>query len=76
MLSEPTSTGSQATVEAVTELPLLKTGGSEQQCFWNGTLTEYTCSCCNTCEEVRQAYLRKGWSFNDPNGIEQVRSCG
>jgi hypothetical protein len=28
MLSEPTLTGSQATVEAVTVLPLLKTGGS------------------------------------------------
>ncbi|GFZ42595.1 hypothetical protein JCM24511_00311 [Saitozyma sp. JCM 24511] len=27
--------------------------------------------CCNTCEEVRQAYVRKGWSFSDPNGIEQ-----
>lgn len=27
--------------------------------------------CCNTCEEVRQAYIRKGWSFSDPNGIEQ-----
>lgn len=29
------------------------------------------CRCCNTCEEVRQAYVRKGWSFTDPNGIEQ-----
>ncbi|WVR03852.1 hypothetical protein IAU60_000849 [Kwoniella sp. DSM 27419] len=27
--------------------------------------------CCNSCEEVRQAYLRKGWSFSDPSGIEQ-----
>nr|ODO02415.1 COPII-coated vesicle component Erv46 [Cryptococcus depauperatus CBS 7855] len=27
--------------------------------------------CCNTCEEVRQAYLKQGWSFNDPQGIEQ-----
>ncbi|RXK40445.1 COPII-coated vesicle component Erv46 [Tremella mesenterica] len=27
--------------------------------------------CCNTCEEVREAYVRKGWSFSDPNGIEQ-----
>ncbi|WWD16541.1 hypothetical protein CI109_100968 [Kwoniella shandongensis] len=27
--------------------------------------------CCNSCEEVRQAYVRKGWSFNDPTGIEQ-----
>lgn len=29
--------------------------------------------CCNTCEEVRQAYINRGWSFNAPDAIEQVR---
>lgn len=29
--------------------------------------------CCNSCEDVRQAYANKGWSFGDPDGIEQVR---
>lgn len=28
--------------------------------------------CCNTCEEVRQAYVNKGWSFSNPDSIEQV----
>ena len=28
--------------------------------------------CCNTCEEVRQAYVNRGWSFNRPEAIEQV----
>jgi hypothetical protein len=28
--------------------------------------------CCNSCEDVRQSYVRKGWSFGDPDGIEQV----
>lgn len=28
--------------------------------------------CCNTCEEVREAYARKGWSFSDPDHIDQV----
>ena len=28
--------------------------------------------CCNTCEEVRQAYVNRGWSFNRPDSIEQV----
>ena len=28
--------------------------------------------CCNTCEEVRQAYVNRGWSFNNPDAIEQV----
>ncbi|BEI93144.1 uncharacterized protein CcaverHIS019_0507720 [Cutaneotrichosporon cavernicola] len=27
--------------------------------------------CCNSCEEVRQAYVRQGWSFVEPDGIEQ-----
>ncbi|KAG0146743.1 hypothetical protein CROQUDRAFT_656907 [Cronartium quercuum f. sp. fusiforme G11] len=27
--------------------------------------------CCNTCEEVRESYVRRGWSFSDPDGIEQ-----
>ncbi|KAI0690453.1 Sec1-like protein [Cerioporus squamosus] len=27
--------------------------------------------CCNTCDEVRQAYVNRGWSFNRPDSIEQ-----
>lgn len=29
--------------------------------------------CCNTCEEVRESYGKKGWSFSDPDHIDQVR---
>lgn len=29
--------------------------------------------CCNSCEDVRQAYVNRGWSFNRPESIEQVR---
>lgn len=29
--------------------------------------------CCNTCDEVREAYVNRGWSFNQPELIEQVR---
>lgn len=29
--------------------------------------------CCNTCEEVRQAYINRGWSFSTPDSVEQVR---
>ncbi|KIP09652.1 hypothetical protein PHLGIDRAFT_86242 [Phlebiopsis gigantea 11061_1 CR5-6] len=32
---------------------------------------EPTGGCCNTCEEVRQAYVNRGWSFNTPDAIEQ-----
>jgi len=27
--------------------------------------------CCQTCEEVRQSYSDRGWSFSDPQGVEQ-----
>ena|SRR5258708_4316242 len=29
--------------------------------------------CCQTCEDVRQAYSDRGWSFTNPDNIEQVR---
>ena len=28
--------------------------------------------CCNTCDEVRQAYINRGWSFSTPEAITQV----
>ena len=28
--------------------------------------------CCNSCEDVRQAYINKGWSFTNPDNVEQV----
>ena len=28
--------------------------------------------CCNTCEEVREAYRRKGWALTNPDLIDQV----
>ncbi|WFD01301.1 ER-derived vesicles protein erv46 [Malassezia yamatoensis] len=29
--------------------------------------------CCNTCEEVRDAYIRSSWSFSNPDTIQQCR---
>lgn len=29
--------------------------------------------CCNSCDSVREAYTRKGWSFGNPGTIDQVR---
>ncbi|KOS12842.1 hypothetical protein Malapachy_0424 [Malassezia pachydermatis] len=29
--------------------------------------------CCNSCDEVREAYARKNWSFSTPDEIEQCR---
>jgi hypothetical protein len=32
--------------------------------------------CCNTCEEVRKSYVDRGWSFGNPDAIEQCRDEG
>jgi len=32
--------------------------------------------CCNSCEDVRQAYVNRGWSFNRPESIEQCVNEG
>ncbi|KAF8645112.1 hypothetical protein AX16_007941 [Volvariella volvacea WC 439] len=32
--------------------------------------------CCNTCEEVRTAYVNRGWSFSNPDAIEQCKAEG
>src|SRR5882762_3613182 len=34
--------------------------------------TEPDGGCCNSCDSVRQAYVGKGWSFSNPDAIEQV----
>eukprot|EP00245_Coleochaete_scutata_P005348 TRINITY_DN18829_c0_g1_i1.p1 TRINITY_DN18829_c0_g1~~TRINITY_DN18829_c0_g1_i1.p1 ORF type:complete len:387 (-),score=74.58 TRINITY_DN18829_c0_g1_i1:407-1567(-) len=32
--------------------------------------------CCNTCEDVREAYRRRGWAFTNPDLIEQCKREG
>ena len=32
--------------------------------------------CCNTCEDVREAYRQKGWAFNNAHEIEQCSREG
>ncbi|XP_019456922.1 PREDICTED: endoplasmic reticulum-Golgi intermediate compartment protein 3-like [Lupinus angustifolius] len=32
--------------------------------------------CCNTCEEVREAYLKKGWALSNPDIIDQCKREG
>ncbi|XP_056656589.1 endoplasmic reticulum-Golgi intermediate compartment protein 3-like [Monodelphis domestica] len=32
--------------------------------------------CCNTCEDVREAYRLRGWAFKNPDTIEQCRREG
>ena len=30
--------------------------------------------CCNTCDEVRQSYVNRGWSFSNPDAIDQCKN--
>ncbi|KAK3747231.1 hypothetical protein RRG08_005867 [Elysia crispata] len=32
--------------------------------------------CCNSCEDVREAYRRKGWALHNPDDIEQCKREG
>ncbi|KAL6578317.1 hypothetical protein OROMI_010645 [Orobanche minor] len=32
--------------------------------------------CCNTCEEVREAYRKKGWALSNPDSIDQCKREG
>ncbi|GAA5993626.1 hypothetical protein JCM11641_001033 [Rhodosporidiobolus odoratus] len=32
--------------------------------------------CCNTCDDVRESYVRRGWSFVNPDSVEQCVSEG
>jgi hypothetical protein len=33
-------------------------------------------ACCNSCEEVREAYRKKGWALSDPESIDQCKREG
>ena len=35
-----------------------------------------TVRCCNTCDDVKEAYRQKGWAFHSPELIEQCRRDG
>eukprot|EP01121_Diplochlamys_sp_Union-15-3_P022610 TRINITY_DN968_c0_g1_i5.p1 TRINITY_DN968_c0_g1~~TRINITY_DN968_c0_g1_i5.p1 ORF type:complete len:390 (+),score=53.16 TRINITY_DN968_c0_g1_i5:46-1215(+) len=37
---------------------------------------EYPGQCCRTCQEVQEAYRKKGWAFVNPDGIEQCSREG
>lgn len=54
--------------------PLDAPGGS---CYGGTPPTEGpNPGCCNTCDDVREAYVRRGWSFVNPDAVEQVRARG
>ncbi|XP_009103253.1 endoplasmic reticulum-Golgi intermediate compartment protein 3-like isoform X2 [Brassica rapa] len=62
------------------EKPLQKHGGRLEHnetycgsCFGAETTDD---TCCNSCEEVREAYRKKGWALSDPESIDQCKREG
>ncbi|KAL5662414.1 hypothetical protein ACJX0J_029539 [Zea mays] len=57
------------------ERPLQKHGGrldkGEQYCGTCYGAEESDEQCCNSCEEVREAYKKKGWALTNPDLIDQ-----
>ncbi|KAG6406784.1 hypothetical protein SASPL_134395 [Salvia splendens] len=62
------------------EKPLQKHGGRLEHneeycgsCFGAETADDH---CCNSCEEVREAYRKRGWGMTDPDLIDQCQREG
>ncbi|XP_057803980.1 uncharacterized protein LOC131019449 [Salvia miltiorrhiza] len=62
------------------EKPLQKHGGRLEHnetycgsCFGAETSDDH---CCNSCEEVREAYRKRGWGMTDPDLIDQCKREG
>lgn len=62
------------------EKPLQKHGGRLEHnetycgsCFGAETADDH---CCNSCEEVQEAYRKKGWGLTDPDLIDQCQREG
>lgn len=53
-----------------------KVGGANKTCGSCYGAETPELNCCNTCEQVREAYRKKGWAFSDPSSIEQCEKEG
>lgn len=62
------------------EKPLQKHGGrlghNETYCGSCFGAEQVEDDCCNSCEEVREAYRRKGWALTNPDLIDQCKREG
>lgn len=71
--SDGTQVPNSANMQLRNELDKLNAQRQEGYCgsCYGGTPPEG--GCCNTCDQVREAYVQRGWSFGNPDAIEQVR---
>jgi len=61
---------------AVKELTQAKGEGSGEECGSCYGAEESPDECCNTCDQVREAYRRRGWAFVNSDGIAQCKTEG
>lgn len=71
--SDGTQVPNSANMQLRNELDKLNAQRQDGYCgsCYGGTPPEG--GCCNTCDQVREAYVQRGWSFGNPDSIEQVR---
>jgi len=62
--------------ELKNDLEKMNSAKSEGYCGSCYGGTEPEGGCCNTCEQVREAYVQRGWSFGNPDAIEQCKDEG
>lgn len=76
MACETTSKGSFTifiTVVIVFEITsVMQKWGFYSSCF---PCVQSDDDCCNNCEEVREAYRKKGWALSNPDLVDQVCWC-
>ncbi|KAK9800198.1 hypothetical protein WJX73_008042 [Symbiochloris irregularis] len=58
------------------DLTLMHGAAPENETKPCGSCYGATGDCCNTCEEVRAAYRKRGWAFTDPQHIDQCAKEG
>lgn len=70
--SDGTQVPNSANMQLRNELDKLNAQRQDGYCgsCYGGTAPEG--GCCNTCDQVREAYVQRGWSFGNPDAIEQV----
>ena len=62
-------------VELKSELDMAATARGANYCGSCYGGVEPETGCCNSCEDVRQSYINRGWSFTAPESIDQVGSA-
>uniref|UniRef100_A0A803LUM3 Uncharacterized protein n=1 Tax=Chenopodium quinoa TaxID=63459 RepID=A0A803LUM3_CHEQI len=68
--------GAEAVMRSANDVPLNVGNASKNHLSRVGYKPEADDDCCNNCEEVREAYRKKGWAVSNPDLIDQCKREG